>query len=254
MIPSMGLLQVALLALLVAAYYRRIVRLVGEPMARRALAVILERSPSANMWSRADMDGVSRLVLAGIMQLIFVSFLVILFPIHWSELLPGHLNPILLLLGVILGIAEAALGSQLAFLAFRLADTVQRNKQPMSMEAWLTVARGGWMRYYVRTAAVAPRPLLVGVTALYVVGEELVFRGVVLGATAPRIGAGFAGCLSVVLFLLAQVSYTPGWRTALFPLVGALVVGVVHAYLYTIVPEIAPLMVAHVTMFLVAVL
>ena len=196
----------------------------------------------------------SRLLLAGLMQASFLVALIVLFPVNWGKVLPHHVDVVLVPLGVVLGVAEAGLGTQLAFLSSRVVDAAQRHGQPMSLEAWLTVARGGWMRYYVRTAAMAPRPVLIGATVLYVVGEELIFRGVILGSSLATLGIGPAVALSVSLFLLAQVFHTPGWRTALFPLSGALVVGVTHAYLLIAVPDITPLIVAHVTMFLVTAL
>ena len=254
MTARMGVVQVALLAALVAVYYGAVLRVVGEPLARRVLNVVAEKSAWVRTWSLADADAVSRLVLAGLMQAAFLVALIVIFPVSWGKILPQRVDLVLILLGVVLGVAEAALGTQLAFLASRVVDAAQRHGQPMSLEAWLTVARGGWMRYYLRSAAAAPRPLLIAATGLYVVGEELVFRGVVLGSSLHVLGAGSAAALSVFLFLLAQVFYTPGWRTALFPLMGALVVGVTHAYLFIVVPDITPLIVAHETMFLVTVL
>jgi hypothetical protein len=247
-------LGMALLATLVAIYYGVVVRLVGEPVARRVLTVVAGRSTWARTRSIADLDGVIRLLLAGLMQLSFVATIIALFAVQPSRILPGRPDPVLIGFGVVLGVAEAALGTQLAFLASRVADALRRGGQPLSLEAWLTVARGGWMRYYLRTAATAPFPVLALATTLYVVGEELVFRGVVLGVGVPALGPVVAGCLSVVLFVLAQVFYTPGWRTALFPMVGALAIGVIHACLFVLVPDITPLIVAHVVMFLVAVL
>lgn len=249
-----AILQVTLVAVLVAVYYGRVVRLVGEPMARQLLGLANERSTWVKTLSLADVDGVTRLLLAGILQAGFLVALVAVAPLDWGDFLPSGLDPVLVLLGVLLGVAEAAMATQLAFLASRVADALQRRGQRMTLEAWLAVGRGGWMRYYLRTAAVAPAPLLVGATGLYVIGEELIFRGVVVGTALPVFGTAAAVCLSVVLFVVAQVFYTPGWRTALFPMVGAFAVGLVHACLIVAVPDITPLVVAHLTMFLVTVL
>src|SRR5208282_3344638 len=190
MTARMGVVQVALLAALVAVYYGAVLRVVGEPLARRVLNVVAEKSAWVRTWSLADADAVSRLVLAGLMQAAFLVALIVIFPVSWGKILPQRVDLVLILLGVVLGVAEAALGTQLAFLASRVVDAAQRHGQPMSLEAWLTVARGGWMRYYLRSAAAAPRPLLIAATGLYVVGEELVFRGVVLGSSLHVLGAG----------------------------------------------------------------
>ncbi|WP_433468098.1 CPBP family glutamic-type intramembrane protease [Spirillospora sp. CA-128828] len=78
--------------------------------------------------------------------------------------------------------------------------------------------------------------------------EELVFRGVIVGSSS-HLGEGAACVLSVALFATVQVFYTPGWRTAMFPVIGALITGVVHGILFLPAPNIWPLIVAHCVYF-----
>ncbi|HEY8340510.1 MAG TPA: CPBP family glutamic-type intramembrane protease [Egibacteraceae bacterium] len=245
--------QTLALAVLVVVYYGRVVRLVGEPLNASVVGALLDNARVARRWSLADLDGVVRLLLAGAMQAAFLVGLVALLPVTWAEALPSRLDWRLLLLGVPLGIAEAGCSTQVAYWASRVAERLRPGSAPTSVEGWLSVARGGWIRYYLRTAAVAPTWLLLAATILYVGGEEVLFRAVVLEASAAP-GPALAVLVSVALFVTAQVFYTPGWQTALFPVVGAVVVGVVHGCLYLVVPDVTPLVVAHVTMFLVTVL
>jgi membrane protease YdiL (CAAX protease family) len=233
---------------LVLAYYGRVVRLVGEPLARQALGT-LGGTAVARRRSLADLDGIVRLLLAGGMQVAFLLLLVAALPVRFGDLVPQHWDGWLLLLGVPLGVAEAGLGTYAAYLGSRIAQRIRPDGTPTSVEGWLAVARGGWIRYYLRTAAAFPTWLLVAATLLYVGGEELVFRGVLLGS-ASGLPAAAAVALSTALFAAAQVFYTPGWRTALFPVLGAGVVGVVHGCLYLAVPDLTPLILAHATMFL----
>jgi membrane protease YdiL (CAAX protease family) len=195
---------------------------------------------------------VVRLLLAGVMQAGFLLGLITLFRLAPHDLGLGSVNPVLILLGVPLGVAEAALATYVGFVGCRVAE-LRGGDTPQTLQGWLTVARGGWIRYYLRTASVAPTWLLVGATVLYVAGEELVFRGVVLHA-ADGWGAPAALLLSVALFTTAQVFYTPNWRTAMFPVLGAVVLGIVHGCLFLTVPDVTPLIVAHAVMFLVTVL
>lgn len=65
-------------------------------------------------------------------------------------------------------------------------------------------------------------------------------------------GMGVALAASVTLFVGIQVFNMPSWRAAMFPVLGALVVGVVHGALYLAVPDITPLIVAHFVLFMVA--
>jgi membrane protease YdiL (CAAX protease family) len=247
-----GLVPVAAAGLLVLGYYGRVVRLVGEPLARRVLTSLVDGSPLARRWSLADLDGVVRLLLAGAMQVVFVAVLLAALPVRPADLAPDRWDGWLLLLGVPLGVAEAGLGTYAAYLGSRIAERLHPGRTPTTVEGWLTVARGGWIRYYLRTAAAFPTWLLVAATLLYVGGEEVVFRGILLTSTA-HLPATAAVALSTALFAAAQVFYTPGWRTALFPVLGATVLGIVHGCLYLAVPDLAPLIVAHATMFLVTV-
>jgi hypothetical protein len=245
--------QALLLGVLVVVYYGQVVRLLGEPLARGIVATLSGTGPGPRRWSLADLAGVVRLLLAGVLQACFLLALVAVLPLSAHDLLPGRWDGRLLLLGVPLGVAEAGLATYVAYLGSRIASRLNPESAPASIEGWLQVARGGWIRYYLRTAAAAPTWLLVCATSLYVAGEELVFRKVVLTSTTG-LPAALAVGLSVLLFVAAQVFYTPGWQTALFPVLGAVVVGVVHGCLFLAVPEVTPLVVAHVTMFLVTVL
>ncbi len=245
--------QAALLGLIILVYYGRVVRLVGEPLAHHAVAAISDGSALSRRWTAADLDGVVRLLLSGALQLAFLTALVAALPLTAADLLPRHWDVRLVLLGIPLGVAEAGLATYAGFLGSRVAQLVRPGgATPAGVEGWLSVARGGWIRYYLRTAAVAPRWLLILATTLYVAGEELIFRGVVL--TTSGLAPALAVAMSVVLFAAAQVFYTPGWRTALFPILGAVVLGVVHGILFVTVPDVTPLIVAHATMFLVTVL
>jgi membrane protease YdiL (CAAX protease family) len=250
--PAAPAVTAAVAGLLVLGYYGRVLRLVGEPLARRVLTVLVDASPLGRRRSLADLDGVVRLLLAGAMQAGFVLLLVAALPVRFADLAPDQWDGRLLLLGVPLGIAEAGLGTYVAYLGSRIAQQLHPGRTPTTVEGWLTVARGGWIRYYLRTAAAFPTWLLVAATLLYVSGEEVVFRGVLL-TSAAHLPAPVAVILSTALFATAQVFYTPGWRTALFPVLGATVLGLVHGILYLAVPDLTPLIIAHATMFLVTV-
>jgi len=242
-----------LTCLAVVLYYGRVVRIVGEPGARRVTGLLLERTSLGRRCAVADLDGVVRLLLAGAMQLAFVTLMVAALPVALDDLVPRDWNPVLVALGVPLGLAEAGLASYVAYIGTQVMERVGPSGTPSGIEAWLTVGRGGGVRYYLRTASVAPGWLLVVATAVYVAGEELVFRGLLLtvGADLPTV---VIVPVSVALFCLAQVFYTPGWETALLPVLGAVVIGIVHASLFLVVPDVTPLIVAHAVMFLATVL
>jgi hypothetical protein len=57
---------------------------------------------------------------------------------------------------------------------------------------------------------------------------------------------------SVVSFVAVQALHMPSIGSALFPIVGGLVVGSVHSLIYWLVPDVVPLAIAHATFFLTA--
>lgn len=253
MIVGSWWLMALVLTAFVATYYGAIVRLVGEPLLRHTLGVLASGTTMARRWTWAEIEGVVRLLLAGLMQAAFIALLVALTPVSVRDLVPKNWDVRLIPLGILLGVGEAGLATQLALLASRFARLWRPGDTPATVEGWLSVARGGWIRYYLRTAEAAPVWLLVAATVLYVAGEEIVFRGIVISCLAGT-AAPVAVTLSTVLFVLVQVFYTPGWQTALFPMIGATVVGIVHGVLFVMVPDLTPLIVAHAIMFLITVL
>ena len=104
------------------------------------------------------------------------------------------------------------------------------------------------MRYFASTRSTAPPWLAAAIIALYVGVEELVFRGIVITVAAPH-GAFVACSLSAALFVVAQVFGMPSLRAALVPVVGAAVVGPVHAILFWQVHDLLPLVAAHLAFF-----
>jgi membrane protease YdiL (CAAX protease family) len=145
---------------------------------------------------------------------------------------------------VALGVTEMTLSSFLCFLAIKAAMLVRLRTVPSELKDWLTMARAGWMRHHLRTIEIAPLPLTGALILLQVGSEELVFRGVMINVFQPA-GAALAVGASVVLFTLMQAFQMPTWYSAMFPMVGAFVMGIVHGVLFLLVPDILPLIVAH---------
>ena len=253
MIGAPGWLDALVLTAAVVAYYGFAVRLVGEPLARRFIMVLTERTAVARQRTWADVDGVVRLVLAGLMQAGFAFTLIMVTAVSPSDFLSEPLDIRVMLLGVLLGVAEAGFATQVGLIGSRFAELLRPGQTPTTIEGWLSVSRGGWIRYYLRTAEAAPVWLLIAATVLYVTGEEIVFRGIAISILGT-FSAPFAVGVSTALFVLVQAFYTPGWKTALFPMLGAAVVGIVHSILFIIYPNVLPLAVAHATMFLITVL
>jgi hypothetical protein len=248
---SSTLLTLVGLAIIFATYYGLVVPRIGDRVARGALTVVSARWTGARSVSVGELDGVLRLAIAGLMQLAFCTALLVALGIAPPDLVQGPPRLELLAAGAVLGGAEAALGSFLGMVGMRAAAALDHDATAPSPQEWIGLARAGWMRLYTRTAEVLPLPPLAALILLYVAVEEVVFRGVVIAAVGDA-GMGVALAASVTLFVGIQVFNMPSWRAAMFPVLGALVVGVVHGALYLAVPDITPLIVAHFVLFMVA--
>ncbi|GGO06647.1 hypothetical protein GCM10010116_13170 [Microbispora rosea subsp. aerata] len=117
---------------------------------------------------------------------------------------------------------------------------------------WLGLSRGGWIRHHLKTMEAVSLPLALALTAVQVGSEEIVFRGLVLTWLRDA-GPVLAIATSCLLFTVMQVFLMSSWRAAMFPVVGAIVMGVTHSVLFWHYPVLLPLVVAHVTFFLFAV-
>ncbi|MBX6383474.1 MAG: CPBP family intramembrane metalloprotease [Microbispora sp.] len=117
---------------------------------------------------------------------------------------------------------------------------------------WLGLSRGGWIRHHLKTMESLSLPLALTLTAVQVGSEEVVFRGLVLTWLRDA-GPVLAIAASCLLFTVMQVFLMSSWRAAMFPVVGAIVMGITHSVLFWHYPVLLPLVVAHVTFFLFAV-
>jgi membrane protease YdiL (CAAX protease family) len=247
------LIQVVAVIAAVLVYYGLVVQRVGDYPARVLLRVVMDRFQASKNYSADELDSVIRLSLAGVMQLLFCVVLLIMSDIEPRQLIPSHIDPVLIVYGIVLGVGEAALGSFLGYVGIRTAMQFVPARVPPDVSTWMLMAKGGWIRFYLKTAAVAPLWLALAIGSLYVAFEEIVFRGVLINALLDA-GALVALGVSAVLFVAVQAFNMPSWQTAMFPMFGALVMGLVHGSLYLAVPDLVPLMIAHIVAFTVAVI
>jgi len=240
-------LRLVLMATAVVGYYWIVVDKLGA-LSRPLVDVtgLARRYPSR------DISAVINLPLAGLSQAAFFLVLLTLTGIQSVAFVGRGFQSVLLLYGVLLGIADMALSTFLCNVGIHVANEIAPRGSPADLSEWLVIARGGWMRYYLRTIDLAPLPVALLSILLYVAIEEIVFRGLLINYFAP-LGAVAAVILSTLLFAAVQVFHMPGWRSAMFPVIGALVVGVLHGALFIAVPNVIPLIIAHLVFLIVAV-
>jgi CAAX prenyl protease-like protein len=235
---TLAAVSVAVLAFY-AAFYRRVVRRWGP-----VVEPLVQRMGLASTRSALELEAIGKLAAAGVAQALFAAALLSVAGIDLGHALA--LRPGLVALGAALGIGELGVAS---FLGTALVAAGGRvGGGPAGARAWAAQARGGWMGLFSRTLAAAPAWLAVASVALYVAGEELVFRVALIGAGRGA-GAVAAVGLSALLFVAAQAFNMPSARAAAFPMIGAAVVGLVHGVLFWQVPDALPLVAAHLTYF-----
>jgi hypothetical protein len=239
------ILRIALAAALVVAYY---------DFGKRALFALSKNFAARLRLARKHpihhLDNSVELVVVGLSHLALCAALafVLGFDARSLGLVATPSLPLLMALGVPLGIGEMVLSALLCRVVVEALLVAEPANAPSGLSGWLTVSRGGWMRHYVKTVAILPLPVTLALTAVNVAAEEFVFRALMLNHFSAA-GPLPAILLSTFLFSLMQTFLMPSWRNALFPVVGALVMGVVHGALFTLVPSLLPLMVAHLVFF-----
>jgi hypothetical protein len=232
-------------ALVILGFYLFFYRLVVKSWGRAAQAILEPLLPGTRH-SRREIDAVGKLAAAGIAQLLLAVALVLTLGVDLGSILHFRLD--LILLGSLLGIGEFALAGFLCTIVLAVAVGAHPASRGQTGRDLLARARGGWMGYFVMTARAAPAWLAALTIVLYVAVEEIVFRGILVGVWA-HYPAGIAIGVSSGIFVVAQVISMPGVRAALFPMIGAAVVGPVHAALFLEVGDIVPLIVAHLIFF-----
>ncbi len=193
--------------------------------------------------SARDIAALGRLGAAAVAQGAFATAMIIILGVNPREVanIPG---PMQIALGVGLGIAELGFSTFVCTLAMQILLAAAGGRR----DDWLGPGRAGWMGQFLAAGRVAPWWLFALCVLIYVAGEEIIFRAVLIETLRPA-GAMIAVGVSIVCFVGVQALHMPSARSALFPLIGGLVVGCVHSTLYWQAPDVVPLVFAHATFF-----
>lgn len=104
------------------------------------------------------------------------------------------------------------------------------------------------MRYFTSVNRDSHWSLRLTLCLGYIGVEEWIYRATLVEIFRPLGGVVAIG-LSVLGFLIAQIVWTPSWRTWIFPAIGAAIIGPIHGYLYWRQGDIFTLIVAHLSFF-----
>lgn len=198
--------------------------------------------------------GAVELIIVVCCHYIFIIFLMHVLHVNFNDIgLNTKIDSWLCFQGVLLGIAMMGSSSVLSQFYIQFMLTLPRNKVAHHINDWLSMSRSGWIRHHFHTIEVLPIVIAIFITFSQVCAEEIVFKGVFINYFLSY-GKVIALVISTVLFVYMQTFHMPNLFSAVFPMLGALVIGLVGGVLYLKIHSLVPLMIAHITFFVFAVL
>src|SRR3990167_4411245 len=201
-----------------------------------------------------DIKGTIELAMIALSHVVFCLLLLTIFPVtdFFTLSLKIGALPIYLIYGILIGIGCMGISALCCQIAIQIIRFFQKDNQ-YDLKSWLTVGRGGWIKHHLQSMEILPFYFSLIVLTMQVGSEEIIFRAILLNYFAP-FGKMVALLTACSLFIFMQAFLTHRWQTAIFPMIGATVMGIVHSILYLQMPMIFTLIVAHVTFFIFSVI
>lgn len=200
-----------------------------------------------------DIKGALELALIAFSHVVFCCLLLYFLPIQWPKFsIKWSVLPIFFIYGCLLGIGCMGVSGLCCKLAVQIMGSFNKNAH-YGLKTWLTVGRGGWIKHHLQSIEIFPIYLSLLILTMQVGSEEIIFRGILLNYFMP-FGKMISFMTALIFFVGMQAFLMNRWQSAIFPMIGAAVMGFIHSILYLEVPVIWPLIVAHVTFFLFSVL
>lgn len=200
-----------------------------------------------------DINGTVELALIATSHVIFCLLLLSMMPLPMSTIDIKLVDLfIFLIYGILLGIGCMGVSGLFCKIATQIINSFKRDNSA-DLKTWLTLGRGGWIKHHLQSMEILPIYLSLLVLTMQVGSEEIIFRGIMINYFI-QFGSGVAFFTSLSLFVLMQIFLMNRWEGAIFPMIGAGVMGFIHTILYLHAPLLWPLIVSHVTFFLFSVI
>lgn len=196
--------------------------------------------------------GVVELTIVSICHAIFCIGLLCMFHISIGSIFKNT-SFLDCMYGVLIGIGSIGLSILLCSVGMKVMEKFAKNKSPHTLKGWMTVANAGWIRHHKHTIQILPIYLALAIITIQIGSEEIIFRPVLFHALMPY-GLKTAFFASTILFIFMQTLHMPSIASAMFPVIGATVMGITHGLLYLYKPSVAPLIISHLTFFIFTVL
>jgi hypothetical protein len=239
-------LTVSLLFLIAYYKYAKLIIIFYTPHITRLLKL-------TTYFPAEDIKGALELALIALSHVLFCALLLWLFPLQWPKIeISWIIMPIYLVYGILLGIGCLCLSMLFSKIAMEIINTTCK-RQSYDLKTWLTLSRGGWIKHHLQSMEILPIYFSLLVLCMQVGSEEIIFRGIMLNYFMS-FGKCIASITSITFFVFMQAFLMNRWQAAIFPMIGAMVMGTIHSILYLQVPILWPLIIAHMTFFLFSIL
>lgn len=213
---------------------------------------LAQKTTAIQRYPLSQIVGVIELLIVSICHVIFCIMLLAYFKIDIASIFKNT-SILSCFYGVLIGIGSVGLSILLCSVGMKIFEIIAKDKAPKSIDGWMAVANAGWIRHHKHTLKVLPVYIALLIITLQIGSEEVIFR-VVLNHIFMPYGVRIAFVISTALFIFMQTLHMPSMASAMFPVLGATVMGIIHGLIYIHNPSIAPLIISHLTFFIFTVI
>lgn len=242
------LIRLLISIIILVAYYYKFLNWVRDFWVARIAKKVWNLYKGKTDWKLFDVENVITLMVSILLQFGLFVVLGIVLDFDFYSLFPDEFLILPLFLGVLLGFSEMALASGFVLVVMRLMILL-RPSAPTSNHYWFILLNSGWMRLFSRAEALLPKWQARILVAAYVGVEEIIYRPVYISALLP-FGKEIALLVSTVIFAGYQIFNVPNARAAIYPMIGALVLGLINGSVFIHTGLVWPLVVAHIIFFI----
>lgn len=200
-----------------------------------------------NHYPLSQVVGAVELLSVAVLHVIFCFSFALLFHVNIANV---FLNTTIIdcIYGALIGIGCVGTSILFCTIAMILIEHYAKDNAPKSLQEWLAISGAGWIRHHKHTLKIFPFAIAILIFTLQIGSEETIFRSILIQLFEPY-GTQTAFIISTLLFIFMQTFHMPNMMSAMFPIIGATIMGITHGLLYLYHPSITPLIISHLTFF-----
>lgn len=241
------IIQLILTTIILIAFYNY-----GKKLIFQISPAIAGRTSIIKDYSLTQITGVIELTLVASCHVLFCTVLIL---VSNTDILTIFKNTSIsnCFYGILIGIGSVGVSILFCTLGMKLVESFNPETAPKTLDGWMAVANAGWIRHHKHTLRVLPFWIALLIITMQIGSEEIIFRAVLTNVFI-QYGTAFAFITSTILFIFMQTLHMPSKTSAMFPVIGAIVMGITHEFLYLEEPSVIPLIISHLTFFIFTVL